>query len=26
VSFDTHSLSAGPDLLHLVRNVCEHVT
>jgi hypothetical protein len=25
VSFDTHSLSAGPDLLHGVRNVVRHV-
>jgi hypothetical protein len=26
VSFDTHSLSAGPDLLHGVRNVVRQVT
>jgi hypothetical protein len=26
VSFDTHSLSAGPDLLHGVRDVVRRVT
>ena len=26
VSFDTHSLSAGPDLIHGVRNVVRHVS
>jgi hypothetical protein len=26
VSFDTHSLSAGPDLLHGVRNVVRQVS
>jgi hypothetical protein len=26
VSFDTHSLSGGPDYISAVRNVCRHVT